>query len=87
MINWFPDYWTPLERERLFSFWRERYYNNTANYSRYCVSQGGYGFFDTVLVFKNLPPTLSEKEKQVKLLERYEDRKDALLREFYSIAS
>ena len=84
MINWFPDYWTPLERERLFSFWRERYYNNTANYSRYCVSQGGYGFFDTVLVFKNLPPTLSEKEKQVKLLERYEDRKDALLREFYS---
>ena len=84
MINWFPDYWTPLERERLFSFWRERYYNNTANYSRYCVSQGGYGFFDTVLVFRNLPPTLSEKDKQVKLLEQYEDRKDSLLREFYS---
>lgn len=84
MINWFPDYWTPLERERLFSFWRERYFNNTANYSRYCVSQGGFGFFDTVLVFKNLPPTLSEKEKQIKLLEKYEDRKDSLLREFYS---
>ena len=84
MINWFPDYWTPLERERLFSFWRERYFNNTANYSRYCVSQGGFGFFDTVLVFKNLPTTLSEKEKQIKLLEKYEDRKDSLLREFYS---
>lgn len=86
-IDWYPNFWTPLEKERLFLFWRERYSLYERRLSYYCDSQGGIGFFDSVLEYQKLDSSLSEQEKQVKLINAFNTRKDNLLKEFYLVES
>lgn len=48
-IDWYPDYWVKEEKEELFNFWRERYFNNAVYLSPSKDVCGGVGLFDAFL--------------------------------------
>lgn len=49
IVDWYPEYWTPLEKEELFTFWRNKYFYNKINISLSDEPCGGNGYFDSEL--------------------------------------
>lgn len=49
-LDWYPDFWTKEEKDNLFNFWRERYFDNVVYLSPTRDVCGGNGFFDALLL-------------------------------------
>lgn len=79
-INWYPDYWTVIEKNKLFDFWRSRYCKNRIQFSPNNENCGGIGFFDAS--YESLKYPIKNRYKNVK--EEYLNRKNFLLNEFNS---
>ena len=76
-INWYPEKWNLIEKNKLFDFWRNRYCKNKIIFSPTHDNFGGIGFYDAS--YESLK--FEEGERHEKVLAEYHQRKQALLKE------
>ena len=76
-VNWYPDKWNIIEKNKLFDFWRNRYCKNKIVFSPSNDTFGGIGFYDAS--YESLK--FDEKHRHKQVVEEYNQRKRFLLKE------